>query len=1021
MADVIRIGVFFDGTGNNMWNDLAIGDKSETNVAKIYQMYAKQAEINSGYATPLYVEGVGTEGYTKAHTFVGEIDKDTGKDKIEEIKHGKSCNDFYSSWNMAFGDEAKSKVNRMLQDIAAVIRDNAGKEIIVDVYGFSRGATETRDFINEFNALYADLDGSAIGFVGLFDTVSSLGFANSTNIGFNLNLNDNSASQIVQIDAANEMRSNFPLESLGNGTNRVEISMIGAHADIGGGYGNLSADTKEFIIIGNPINEMFTPIAIAETAIKERDDRIVILLQQAKDQSAQTGKHITFEYNKYLTYDRNGNLELRGVFVEERDVGFGLSNNALHTMYDYMSTQGISLNLSGYPMVPDSSDYVHTSSMNRVFDRTGLTEWLANREEWSPIDSRRDSHPNYPLEAETKLLLLSAEDKTILHYLEADKYTILGTEKEFDDITKNIVQNAPEFMIHRLEYINQYLSDNPDTSGTLYRDHYSGKEFYGEKINGISLVDFAASGDNILVYDENNEGQIVYAKEGEDLVYTGGGNDVLDGGAGSDTLLGGSGFDTYYSGDSDTIDDSDGKGEVNFEGFKLTGGTHTGTYGTFKTYDGDGGMYILRSDGTLIFSKNGNFLTINNYNQDAKSLGITLTDELPELTIIGNMANENDGVVTGKVVLTQAYGRDMIVHLSTLDDTAHAGEDYQSDNDITVTIAAGETEGDFSVNLIDDQIVEGRETLFTQIDSVTDTSNQPINYTIKDITPLTIEDDDGLNVSVFAPTVSENVGIATGAVTINKIYDKDLTLTLYTQDDSAVSGEDYVAKNAIRVTILAGSTYAEFNVDIVDDDKPEPTETFYALVQSVVDSSGTAVDYTLVDVQPFTIEDDDTGDDTFAHISISDPTLTEDNTMMRYDITLTSGPVDKDITIDLQTINGSATSGNDYMGSQGAITIKAGETSAYYNVMIFKDDDTDEGSENFYLAPTNYTIADNLDSDGNEKIKVFFDNAGMGTIEDNGQIATPYDDVLILTDDKFRANFPLKSPNHTYSKPRIVA
>jgi hypothetical protein len=79
-----------------------------------------------------------------------------------------------------------------------------------------------------------------------------LGFANSTNIGFNLNLSDASASQIVQIDAANEMRSNFPLESLGNSTNMVEISMKGAHADIGGGYGNLSADTDEIIILNNP-------------------------------------------------------------------------------------------------------------------------------------------------------------------------------------------------------------------------------------------------------------------------------------------------------------------------------------------------------------------------------------------------------------------------------------------------------------------------------------------------------------------------------------------------------------------------------------------------------------------------------------------------------------------------------------------------------------------------------------------------------------------------------------------------
>ncbi|MGD9971376.1 MAG: hypothetical protein AB7S65_13125 [Sulfuricurvum sp.] len=38
---------------------------------------------------------------------------------------------------------------------------------------------------------------------------------------------------------------------------------------------------------------------------------------------------------------------------------------------------------------------------------------------------------------------------------------------------------------------------------------------------------------------------------------------------------------------------------------------------------------------------------------------------------------------------------------------------------------------------------------------------------------------------------------------------------------------------------------------------------------------------------------------------------------------------------------------------------KAGESSTYYNVMIYKDDDTDEGNENFYLAPTGYAIADN--------------------------------------------------------------
>ena len=39
MADVIRIGAFFDGTGNNRINDSKIGDGSQTNIAKLAELY----------------------------------------------------------------------------------------------------------------------------------------------------------------------------------------------------------------------------------------------------------------------------------------------------------------------------------------------------------------------------------------------------------------------------------------------------------------------------------------------------------------------------------------------------------------------------------------------------------------------------------------------------------------------------------------------------------------------------------------------------------------------------------------------------------------------------------------------------------------------------------------------------------------------------------------------------------------------------------------------------------------------
>jgi hypothetical protein len=48
-----------------------------------------------------------------------------------------------------------------------------------------------------------------------------------------------------------------------------------------------------------------------------------------------------------------------------------------------------------------------------------------------------------------------------------------------------------------------------------------------------------------------------------------------------------------------------------------------------------------------------------------------------------------------------------------------------------------------------------------------------------------------------------------------------------------------------------------FDLSIVNDTIPENTETFYALVDGVRTANGESVNFTLIDVQPFTIEDDD--------------------------------------------------------------------------------------------------------------------------------------------------------------------
>lgn len=220
MAGTLRVGAFFDGTGNHKDNDYLIKDGSGcSNIVKLYEMYEGKK---------FYETGAGTRALEPF-----EIDQINADEKKKE--------DFFSFSGAAFGSDAHSKVENMLDKIARFIENHPNEQIIIDVFGFSRGAAEARDFINHFNEKYANNDNVKIGFSGLFDTVASIGLANEYNNEFNLNLSSASAEKIVHIVAQDEVRSNFPLESLKDekgklSSNVEEVRLIGSHSDIGGGY-----------------------------------------------------------------------------------------------------------------------------------------------------------------------------------------------------------------------------------------------------------------------------------------------------------------------------------------------------------------------------------------------------------------------------------------------------------------------------------------------------------------------------------------------------------------------------------------------------------------------------------------------------------------------------------------------------------------------------------------------------------------------------------------------------------------
>jgi Ca2+-binding RTX toxin-like protein len=142
--------------------------------------------------------------------------------------------------------------------------------------------------------------------------------------------------------------------------------------------------------------------------------------------------------------------------------------------------------------------------------------------------------------------------------------------------------------------------------------------------------------------------------EGNDTLTAGSGADDLTGGKGDDRLDGGDGFDTYNidTGDgNDVIVDSDGKGEILFDGEALTGAA-SAQDGTWKSADGKL-TYSFAGDsqegGVLTVEGAGNQIKIVDFKNGA--LGIKFGDGTPAALdgVTGAPSHDHGNIRTGMV------------------------------------------------------------------------------------------------------------------------------------------------------------------------------------------------------------------------------------------------------------------------------------------------------------------------------------------------------------------------------------
>ncbi|NIF26826.1 DUF2235 domain-containing protein [Pantoea sp. Tr-811] len=222
----VRVGIFFDGTGNNQ----ADPARAPSNIALLHRLYPQGTVAGQVYFK-VYMEGIGTTA--------GAAD---------------------SLYAMATGKGATGVLARVEQALAAVagqLRQGAlPARVEFDLFGFSRGAAAARHLANRLSGnqgLPGELQGPCtINFIGLFDTVAAIveplrgdfDPADARNGSLRLGLGEGIARQVVQLVARDEQRRNFALMRSGN-----DIVVPGVHANIGGGY---PASTREQVLLSKP-------------------------------------------------------------------------------------------------------------------------------------------------------------------------------------------------------------------------------------------------------------------------------------------------------------------------------------------------------------------------------------------------------------------------------------------------------------------------------------------------------------------------------------------------------------------------------------------------------------------------------------------------------------------------------------------------------------------------------------------------------------------------------------------------
>lgn len=316
-------------------------------------------------------------------------------------------------------DDAFGKALRELHGNLAAVLPRAGnqppksmdkgwvKGIYFSCFGFSRGAALARAFANWFvrvcrlDARIADTQGQTLGgipvtfdFLGLFDTVASVGLANSflgVPDGHQAWADAETSLRVpapvrncLHLVSAHEIRRSFPLDSIQVGeklsSTCSEIVFPGVHSDVGGGYrpteqGRGTDPEGHDKLSRIPLGAMYRAARLAGVPLKlERaPDKVKSSFRVAPDTAA--------AFNAYLAACPDIKGQLHELMAEQHLLYIRWRKLRLHSM-------------AQLPSVMASDKHDRTDLVNANQELQDEVRWF--EEEWFSIDERHRGEGKRP-------------------------------------------------------------------------------------------------------------------------------------------------------------------------------------------------------------------------------------------------------------------------------------------------------------------------------------------------------------------------------------------------------------------------------------------------------------------------------------------------------------------------------------------------------------------------------------------------------------------------------------------------